>query len=153
MYNKIKVTLDAYQDCNGDWVPLAYASGISKKARSNSTRWHKSEHVEVCVVGQEANDWYKILLGHEFKSPLDNDEMMPCMRYFSISNYRERKESTLKSCNEIVCKVKSQKTLLIVWEVEPGIGIISGPVYLSGRRAKKLIRMLTGHRYKMHNDD
>ena len=40
-----------------------------------------------------------------------------------------------------------------LWEVEPGVGTVSGPVYISGGRAKKLIKMLTGHQYKMHNTD
>ena len=48
---------------------------------------------------------------------------------------------------------KRYKTLLTIWEVEPGVGTIAGPTYLSGSRAKKLIKMLTGHAYKMHNED
>lgn len=31
MYDNIRVTLDYYQDHNGDWHPMAYARGLSKK--------------------------------------------------------------------------------------------------------------------------
>lgn len=48
MYDVIKVTLD-YMDSVDGIIPMAYAIGLSKKARSNSTKWHKGEHVEVCT--------------------------------------------------------------------------------------------------------
>lgn len=155
MYDVIKVTLDAYQDSVGNWHPYAYAQGINKKARSNSTKWHKGEHIEVGTVDQEADQWYEALLGHTFKSPQDNDEIAPCLRYFSISNYR-KKGKTLPHDTTAFYKnatTTGAKTLLTIWEVEPGQGAISGPVYLSGSKARKVIRMLTGHKYKMHNED
>lgn len=170
MYDVIRVTLDWYKDSMDIYHPLATARGLSKKARNNSTRWHKSEYVEVGVVDQEADDWYEILTGHAFTSTQDNNETEPPkVRYFSISNYRREgllnnlnldndkyvvNEMTPKmQTNSQSYKRKNYRTLLIVWEVEPGVGTVSGPVYISGGRAKKLIKMLTGHQYKMHNTD
>lgn len=160
MYDNIRVTLDYYQDHVGDWHPMAYARGLSKKARHNSTKWHKSEHVEVCVVDQEADAWWELLTGHTFTSPQGEKAMeLPALRYFSITNYRVKKGGTLNPPlikNDVKHNSFSgakYKTLLIIWEIEPGVGSIAGPVYVSGRRAKKLIKMLTGHAYKMHNED
>lgn len=161
MYDVIRVTLDSYRDTVGMYHPFAHASGLSKYARNNSTKWHKGEHVEVCTVDQEADDWYELLTGHKFTSPQVGDDIGPedSIRYFSISNYRKEETPNLvefnpeKDNNLVFCGAKKYKTLLTVWEVKPGVGPISGPVYISGSRAKKLIRMLTGHRYKMHNED
>jgi hypothetical protein len=158
MYDVIKVTLD-YMDSVDGIIPMAYAVGLSKKARSNSTKWHKGEHVEVCTVDQEADEWYRLLMGRTFKSILDDngDDLKP--HYFSISNYRKEEPRPQCNCDMLEESTifrgakKKYKTLLTIWEVEPEVGTIAGPTYLSGSRAKKLIKMLTGHAYKMHNED
>ena len=149
MYDVIKVTLD-YMDSVDGIIPMAYAIGLSKKARSNSTKWHKGEHVEVCTVDQEADEWYKVLSGFTFTSIRRTLGVAPEPRYFSITNYRER-----ITINDAYKKTifYEDKTLLTIWEIIPGKGAISGPVYVSGARAKKIIKMLTGHEYKVHNED
>lgn len=149
MYNKIEVCLDHCSN-GAEEYPLCIARGIKKTARSNSSKWHKDEYVEVCAVDQEADEWYKVLSGFTFTSIRRTLGVAPEPRYFSITNYRER-ISTYDALKQVI--LQKDRTLLTIWEIIPGKGAISGPVYVSGARAKKIIKMLTGHEYKVHNED